>query len=364
MFRETDLQELVEFDGHNSPVVSLYLNVDPRQRTTEEYKLALRRLLDAAVIPTPDRERIERYVELEYDRQARGLVCFSCQEKGFWRAYTFQVPLEDAIMVDRRPLVRRLVEMIDTYGHLGVVAVDRQGARFFSFHLGVLEEATGMVGEEVRRHKQGGWAAQRYQRHEDETALANLREAVEQTERLARQYNWRRLVLAGTDANVARFQELLPTSLQKLVVGTMPLELNASIQEVRDRAEAVALQARSASILQLAADLVVAAAKGNNAVLGLGPTVEAIQSGRVYHLLFTEDYEVEEGRVRRCEHCGYLGTGDEEACPLCGGEYRPLPDAINTLARRTLVQGAQVTVLPPDNPLMAAGHPIGAFLRF
>lgn len=364
MFRETDLQELVEFDGHNSPVVSLYLNVDPRQRTTEEYKLALRRLLEETAIPTADRERIERYVELEYDRQARGLVCFSCQEKGFWRAYTFQVPVEDAIMVDRRPLVRRLVEMIDTYGHLGVVAVDRQGARFFSFHLGVLEEATGMVGEEVRRHKQGGWAAQRYQRHEDETALANLREAVEQTERLARQYNWRRLVLAGTDANVARFQELLPASLQQLVVGTMPLELNASIQDVRDRAEAVALQARSATVLQLASDLVVAAAKGNNAVLGLGPTVEAIQSGRVYHLLFTENYEVEEGRVRRCEHCGYLGTGDEEACPLCGGAYRPLPDAINTLARRTLAQGAQVTVLPPGNPLMVAGHPIGAFLRF
>ncbi len=364
MFRDPDLQELVAFEGHNHPVVSLYLNVDPRQRTTEEYKLALRRLLEETVIPAADRQRIERFVELEYDRQARGLVCFSCQEQDFWRAYAFQVPVEDAVMVDRRPLVRRLVEMIDTYGHLGVVAVDRQGARFFSFHLGVLEEATGMVGEEVRRHKQGGWAAPRYQRHEDETALANLREAVEQTERLARQYNWRRLVLAGTDANVARFRDLLPAALQRLVVGTMPLELNAGIQEVRDRAEAVALQARSSYILRLASDLVVAAAKGDHAVLGLDATVEAIQSGRVYALLFSEGYEVPEGRVRRCDRCGYLGTGGEEACPLCGGAYRPLPDAINTLARRTLAQGAQVIVLPSENPLTAAGHPLGAFLRF
>jgi peptide subunit release factor 1 (eRF1) len=365
MFHETELRELVEFDGQESPVVSLYLNVDPRYRSADEYKLILRRLLDgAAGAEQADRERIERFFDLEYDRKARGVVCFSCQKQGFWRSYAFETPVDDAIMVDRRPLVRRLVEMIDTYGHLGVVAVDKHGARFFSFHLGELEEARGMVGEEVRRHKQGGWAAQRYQRHEDEAALANLREAAEQTDELRRQNHWQRLVLAGTEANIARFRDLLPPHLQKIIVGAMPLELDANINTVREHAEAVAMQARVGYIQQLADDLLVVAGKDNGAVVGLKPTLDAVQSGRIYQLLFTENYEVGADAVRRCERCGYLSGDGNGACPVCGGVRQPLADAINTLARRSIAQGANVIVLPPDSALAAEGHHIGAFLRF
>ncbi len=365
MFHEAELRELVEFDGQGSPVVSLYLNVDPRYRTAEAYKLALRGLLDSAAgIDQADRERIERFIDLEYDRKARSIVCFSCLRQGFWRSYAFETPVDDAIMVDRRPLVRRLVEMIDTYGHLGVVAVDKNGARFFSFHLGELEEARGIVGEEVRRHKQGGWAAQRYQRHEDEAALANLREAAEQTDELLRQNHWQRLVLAGTDANVAHFRELLSPHLQKIIVGTMPLELDANINTVREHAEAVAMQARDGYIQQLADDLLVAAGKGNGAVVGLTPTLEAVQSGRIYQLLFTEDYEIDENVIRRCEKCGYLSSEAGEACPVCGGNRQPVPDAINTLARRSIAQNANVIVVPPATSLAREGHHIGAFLRF
>lgn len=365
MFHEAELRELVEFDGQGSPVVSLYLNVDQRYRTTDEYKLALRGLLESETgVDHADKERIERFFDLEYDRKARSVVCFSCMRQDFWRSYAFEVPMDDAIMVDRRPLVRRLVELIDTYGRLGVVAVDKHGARFFSFHLGELEEASGMVGEEVRRHKQGGWAAQRYQRHEDEAALANLREVAEQTDELRRQNQWQRLVLAGTDANVAHFRELLPTHLQQIVVGTISLELDANINIVRERAEAVAVEARAGYIQQLAEDLLVAAGKGNGAVVGLAPTLEAVQSGRIYQLLFTENYEVGENVVRRCETCNYLTTENGGSCPVCGGVERPLPDAINTLARRAIAQGANVVVLPPTTPLASENYHIGAFLRF
>ena len=365
MFHEAELRELVEFDGQGSPVVSLYLKVDPRYRTIDEYKLALRGLFESVEgYDAADRERIEHYLDLEYDRQARSVVCFTCQALGFWRTYTFNVPVEDAIMVDRRPLVRSLVDLVDTYGYLGVVNVDKHGARFFSFHLGSLEEATGIIGEEVRRHKQGGRSAARFQRKEDVVAQANLRDVVELTVELQRQYNWRRLVLAGTDDNLARFTEQMPQTLQKLVVGSTPLELTAGVQEVRERTEAVALQARATYIQQLADDLMVAAGKGDGAVIGLAPTVDAIQNGRIYQLLFTETYEVDEARVQRCQACNYLSTQGGDECPVCGGVLQHLPDAINTLARRTIAQGAQVIVLPPENRLAQENYQIGGFLRF
>ena len=45
MFTERDLNELVEFQSEQSPVLSLYLNVDLTQQTTDQYKLTLRSLL-------------------------------------------------------------------------------------------------------------------------------------------------------------------------------------------------------------------------------------------------------------------------------------------------------------------------------
>ncbi len=364
MIREADLRELVAFDGAGNPVLSLYLNVDPRTTTTEAYKLALRNLLDS--VPeanTADKARIERYIDLEYDRQARGLVIFSCQARDFWRVFPLDVPVQDAVMVSRRPLVRELVDLLNIYGHLGVIAIDKQGARFYSFHLGALEEVVGALGEDVKRHKQGGWSASRYQRHEDEAARSNLKSFVELTDSFTRQYGWRQLVLAGSHNTVSQFRNMLPAHLNKLVIGVMPLETDAPLQEVREGAEALAREAWERRTEALAEDLVVQANKGE-AVLGLDATLEALQNGSVYQLFFTENYTLPENQVRRCTHCNYLTTEETDTCPLCGGEMRPMVDAINNLARRAIAQGAIVVPLPTDNPLEAQDVHIGAFLRY
>ncbi len=365
MIREADLRELVEFDGAEDPVLSLYLDVDPRTVTTEAYKLTLRGMLESVPEANPaDKARIERFIDLEYDRQARSIVCFSCQKKGFWRAFTLDVPVENAIMVSRRPLVRKLVDLLNIYGHLGVVAIDKQGARFYAFHLGALEEVVGALGEDVKRHKQGGWSASRYQRHEDEAARSNLKSFVELTDRFARQYQWQQLILAGARNTVSQFQEMLPDHLQKRVIGAMPLELDASLLEVREKAEELARQAYASRTQSLAQELVVQASKGDMAVMGLEDTLEALQQSQVYQLIFTESYSPPEGVVKRCVHCNYLTTSDTDACPLCGGTIRPMVDPVNNIARRAIAQGAQVLVLPPGNPLDEAEAHIGAFLRY
>jgi len=365
MIQEADLRELVEFDGQGSPVLSLYLDVDPRHRTTDKSRLALRRLFDSEpqVDPT-DRKRIEQYLDVGFDRQARGIACFSCQKKDFWRVYTFEVPIDDAIMIGRRPLVRRLVDLFDTYGRMGVVAVDKLGARFFTFHLGVLEEATGTVGEDVKRHKQGGWSSSRYQRHEDEAAMSNLRTAAELTEEYARRDKWHHLVLAGTEANVAQFQELLPKAIQEMVVGSMPLSLSANIQDVRERAGTIALNARHDYNQNLASELIVAASKGANAVMGLASTLDALQAGRVYRLLITEGYQVDQDAVQRCTACNYLSIGHDGSCPVCASPTETLTNIMNTIARRAIVRDAHITSLAPDNPLAREGQHLGAFLRY
>ena len=44
MFTQDDLRELATYQAQ-TPILSVYLNVDPTERTTDEYKLALRQML-------------------------------------------------------------------------------------------------------------------------------------------------------------------------------------------------------------------------------------------------------------------------------------------------------------------------------
>ena len=47
---------------------------------------------------------------------------------------------------------------LDIYERCGVVHVDQEGARLYLFNMGVLENAEGYMGEEVKLHRSGGWA--------------------------------------------------------------------------------------------------------------------------------------------------------------------------------------------------------------
>ena len=206
MMQERDLQELAELVSTDAPIVSLYLNVDPHRRSSEEHKLSLRRLLTAAADQgaTPaDIERIERFFDHEYGRQGRGVACFSLAQRDFWRKYELLVPVEDFVFLGQRAYIKPLSDLLDNYGRFGVVIVDREGARALVYHLGALEDTAGTLGEEVRRHKQGGWAAQKLQRYEDQAAAHNLKEAATWADEYLRERNVDRVVISGSDGNLA-----------------------------------------------------------------------------------------------------------------------------------------------------------------
>jgi hypothetical protein len=87
MLTEYDVRQAVEFESHDAPVLSVYLNVDPHRRSVEKYKLALRNLLDKAEgADGEDVKRVQSFIEMGYNRQGRGVILFSCAKKDFWRA--------------------------------------------------------------------------------------------------------------------------------------------------------------------------------------------------------------------------------------------------------------------------------------
>jgi peptide chain release factor subunit 1 len=367
MIDQATLHELVGFQPtqKNAPTLSLYLDVDPRHRTTDEYRLALRHLL-AAVDGQANKEdcaRIERYIEKEYDRQSRSLVCFSCAAEGFWHAIPLMTPVEDTVFAGHRPYVKPLGDILDTFARYGVVVLDREGGHLFMFNLGTLEGVSGVAGEDIKRHKQGGWAAARFQRREDEAAYRNLKEVAEMTSEFVHSGDVRRLILGGSEGNVAQFAAMLPKSVQQIVIGTINADVTASPGEVGEKSLALIREVAAARKARLVDQLITTAAKGGPAALGLANTLLAVDARRARHLVLDDGFAAP---ALRCDNCGYVGVeqkGDDTTCPLCEAPLRVLPDAADSLVRWAIEQDIDVTFVSGSAALQEAGA-IGALLRY
>lgn len=366
MIDQATLQELVGFQStqKGAPTLSLYLDVDPRQRTTDEYRLALRHLLEAVDGQTSkeDRARIERYVEKEYDRQSRSLVCFSCAAENFWLAIPLMAPVEDKVFVGHRAYIKPLGDILDTYARYGVVLLDREGGHLFMFNLGTLEGVSGVAGEDIKRHKRGGWAAARFQRREDEAAYRNLKEVAEMTSEFVHSGDVRRLILGGTDETVAQFAAMLPKSVQQVVIGVINADVTASPAEVGEKTLALIREVAATRRARLVDQLITTAAKGGPAALGLANTLVAVDARRARHLVLDDGFTAP---AYRCDNCGYVSVepGADEVCPLCEAPLRVLPDAADSLVRWAIEQDIDVTFVANNPDLQRAGA-IGALLRY
>ncbi len=362
MALEQDVHELVQFRSEGASVLSVYLNVDSTQRSAETYRLALRGLLErvAEEADAADVALVERFLEVEYDWQGRGLACFSCDEKGFWKVFALPVPVQDAAYASDRPYVKPLTDLMDTYSRYGVVLVNQEGSRLFIYNLGKLEETAGTLGEEVKHHKQGGWAASRYQRHENEQASQNIKEAAKLAARFYSDGRCRRLLVGGQESAVALFREQLPKSLQGAVVGTFAIEMGASPSEIQQRTLELAQEVTTREKADLAEQVVTAATKGGAATLGIANTLGALKEKRVHRVVIVEGFQAP---AHRCRECRHIVVEPLDTCPVCGGEMEAIDDAVDSLVRRSVEQGAEVTFVPTDTGLDENGS-IGAILRY
>lgn len=365
MFSEKDLQTLLDYSAE-SQVLSVYLNTDPTQINTEAAKLRLRNWLKTIDL-SKDVQAVQEYVNMEYDWSARGLVIFSGQAAGFFETYQFNLDVPDKVHIGSHLLLRPLVRLLDVFSGWSVVLVDKQGARLFSFDLGELGEMNGVTGEEVKQAKRGGGNAMHGRMGGSDISgkveniiEQNIRDVIEYATNFFSQNHIRRIMIGGTDDNVARFKDALPKSWQSLVAGDFPMSMNAGDTEVLEQAKAEALAAQKKTNRSLVGQAITLAAKGSNGVIGLIDTLNAIHEGRVKTLLVDQGFE-QEGF--RCEGCGYLTVQELDSCPFCSGQFERINSAVEMAVRETLQKNADVKVLQESEQLENAGQ-IAAVLRY
>lgn len=365
MLSDNDLRELLDFNT-TDPVLSIYLNTDPSEGNADTHQRRLRSMIKEINL-TQDVQEVERFFDHEYNWSGRGVAVFSCQPQNFFRAYPLAVPVRNLVHISNRPSVKPLAALLDNYGGYGVVLVDKQGARLFSFHMGDLREQEGVLGETVKRSKHGvggstvpgrrgsGTAT----RSVDEVVDRNMKDSVEFAVRFFEDNHIRRILVGGTDENVKLFCSLLPKAYHSLVMGTFPMSMTASHNEVREKAMQLGVQAVKNREARLVSQLITQAAKGSGAVIGLEPTLEAVNNGRVQTLVILEGFRK---NAYRCKSTGWLTTNPDEVCS--GPEdVEKVYDVVDLVVSQVMRSGGDVEVVIAD-PTLEHGGSIGAILRY
>jgi len=366
MLSENDLQELLGYQAQH-PVLSLYLNTEPSQGSADAYRLRLRGMLKEVHLPE-DVRAVEQYFSHEFDWSGRGVAVFSCAPEKFFRAYPLAVPVRERVRQGSQPFVKPLADLWDAYAGYGVVLVDKQGARLFFFHLGELREQEGTLGEAVRHAKRGGASAMPGRRggtagqtnYVEEVTERNMREAANFTVHFFAEKNVRRVLIGGSDENVAQFRSMLPKTWQSLVTGTFAMSMGAPSDEVQARAMQIGQQAELRREELMVQKIVTGTAKRRGGVLNIEATLAAVHEGRVQALVFQDGYRV---AGYRCQGCGYVTAMETKACPYCGGEFGQIPDAVEMAVRKVMQDGGEVEVLHAV-PAVKGFDKIGALLRY
>jgi len=360
MIEDKELQALVEFGGEHK-VLSVYLDTDLSYQSKDAVKLRFRERTKGLTGDVQhDMGKIESFLDFEYDWQSRALAVFASGDD-LWKIIPLPIAIATQARYTERPYVRVLMDVLDRFGSFGVAILDRENLRLFSVDWGGIRAETESFGEELKHHKQGGWAAARYQRHEDNLALLNMKQAADIVQTFCETTGCKRLMLGGSAGSLAQFKDLLPHPVREHVIGEFAVDMEASAKEILVRALDVAGRVDLAEEKRLVEQAITAAAKGGAGVTGLVDTLYSLQHGRVQVLLVDEAYQAA-GHV--CGDCGYVFAEPAETCPLCkGSQISSSTDIVNVAIHKAVQTGADVNIVRSNEQLGKAGG-IAALLRY
>jgi peptide subunit release factor 1 (eRF1) len=377
--KQEDVRELLERPARKrSCVLSVYLNVDQSQPVNlnrgfetqfKEMASSLRKTLKSGVEQEGLAAAIHRAGNFvsTYTPEAHGLAVFVDESDGFFTHKELAFPVTNQIRWDREVFLQPLANAIDELEDYGIVLVDRTKLRVLLVEQGKLEELVHeeISGKRTRHVKSTGpdhaESSAGNQRRADNQIRANLREVVHQVEEIAKTKRLRRLVLAGTREITAELRTLLPAPLALNVIGDVSLAMAASPAEILAAAQPLADAYERSTEIDKVNDIVTAASKHGKAVIGLGHTLQAINSGRVWELIYSAGSQAP---GFECSECSALFSLETSSCGFCNADVQPVSNVIERAVERALRGDAKVEVVTGEaSAALDSAGGIGAFLK-
>lgn len=378
MITRHDVESLLRYEAkEDSPVLSVYLHLDRSLglNASHQMQTGLKQMLKSIEQKLDERDLaefdadVDRVLHLLADHKPRrqSLAIFCDASERFFLVYEHNASLRNGAWWEKTPHIRPLLEALDEYERFAVILTDKSQTRLFTVFLGEIEEQrVAFAPVEVKHIKATSKDQLRsqtnIQRKTEMHVLWHLKHVAEMMDRLAHLHAFDRLVLAGPVQATSELHRLLSKRLRSRVVATLTLPIQASEQKVLQETLKIEQEIVRAAQVELLEELIAAAAKQDQATLGLEPTLEALREARIARLFYAEGFT---SRGSECPTCSSLFVGARKFCGYCGAELRAVEDLIERMADGVVDEGGKVELVRgvAAQHLQSAGG-VGAFLRF
>jgi len=368
----------------NSPVLSVYLNLDPSSPTNLRggYKLALEEMLKQIETQLTDDNKRRHFQEdtswarkQAERRMLKGgsLVLFCDVSEDFYFQEDLSVRLANQIWFGDTPYTRPLMGVLNEYERYGVVLVDKEKARFFVVSAGSIQELDeAFQSPPVRHRRTAGLDHMRsqmvFQRRAATWSGWFLKEVSEILHDIVQHQEIDRIILGGQEDITAELYRLLPKAAAARVMDSVRIAITAKASEVLQISTPVLEKIEYQRERELVSDLITVAqktqSKQEKAVLGFDATLDAVNQARVYRLVYPAGQRI---AGYQCPSCDVLmDQGPEnKKCPYCSQLLDEVDDLSWQASERVLAIGGKLEEISDSearSKLEAAGK-IGAYLR-
>jgi hypothetical protein len=394
---ETTIRQLLDVRDDRG-VLSIYVGhtpdraAAPRPTAPIEVRNGLRDLISSLASTDPDLARaIEARVgslDGELDRlldpksPGRGRALFVGIDSGEVHTVTTQVPFRDRVVHHDGPFVRPLVAAVDEGRAAGVVVVSRSGVRLLRWAVGEVEELTSDAFELTDaqladvgsgpspgnpQHPHHGYVdRERFEDRVDENLHRFLRDAFETVAARSSHEAWDRIVLSGPPKLRDSAAELLTDALPpgdkrpRVLLAEQAWE-DASPSAIAEQIWPLLRSVHQSRATSLVGDAIDRTLGGNAGALGLRHVCEALNDGRVAHLLYDVDLQHEGHRAED----GTIHPRVEGWAAVADLELHREPLFVERMVERALATSAIVTPVDGAAAAALADHEgVGALLRW
>jgi hypothetical protein len=387
---DTTIRELVDFTDERG-VLSFYAGHTPAQAADHqptspiEIRNQLRALRSRLAEGDPDVARaVERRLEtlngpldqlMDPKSSGRGRALFVGVDSGEHISVALQIPFTERVIHRDGAYVRPLIAALDEGRPAGILVVSRTGTRLLRWAIGEATELEGrhfVVYDELLRGKSGpamanpARAQQGYvdrdgfEERIDVNRKRFLREVVDDTVSRAKEEGWDRLVVSAPEKLREPVREMVAESDLRVLVAEQLWE-DSPPHEIADAAWTLLRSVHRHRERELAHQAVDRALGGHAGAVGLRNVCDAINEGRVSHLLYDDELHLEgfvstEGTLHpRVE--GVIAESDVK--------LRREPWFVERLLETAIRTSAQVVPLGHDAAGLLADHEgVAALLRW
>jgi peptide subunit release factor 1 (eRF1) len=316
----------------------------------------------------PHDERNARTQVVERDRealndpdlvkdQARSIAVFASPQADLFEVVPVGHPVPPMVVTDGRAYLRPIANEAGPRTW-AVLLVDRRRARLLYGGDRRLIEIESFEENVPGHQKQGGWSAEKFQRHADEAASEHLDNAARALFEFFQRSLFDALAIAAPDPTYDEICAKLHTYLKERLAGRIHIEIDfPSPQQVLEQAQGLFEQTREEAIAQLLHT--IEEAPRERVALGAPAVFEALFERRVDKLVVRGDYTAP---GVRCPECGWLSM-EATICPHDGIAVEQSADVIDDALDVALLGAARVIVTDVNGEAQPS-QPIVALLRY